>query len=419
MMPSKENIPASKPSKFYIWLLVAFLIIEYARPAFIAELKIQLVMILIFALTVLTKTQYLRSGLIVAQAIFWVLIIKSMPYAVNTFHVYGETRVMFGTIATAAAIAWITQEFAYAKIFLKSWVYVLSYCAIYGVISGGLGPGGFIGDENDLALACSIGLSFTIFGVIFKSGTARIINLLLACIFISGIVVSNSRGGFLAALAVIGYAIFVSRGLIRKIMLPVIAIFLFLGFAPEKYKSEVLSIVVDVQATEDQYSTALQRKYLWATATNMFVEHPLLGVGAGNFPWNVDEYQPKSGNWPSGLMERGQSGSAVHSSYFQLISELALPGVIVFLYMLTKAHFHLRDLRRWSRDGVQPSDREDLAMLSFGLTGALLGYLVGGVFLSTLYYPHFWYLTAMIVGLERYSHRSVMMNQSARTEDEN
>jgi len=41
-----------------------------------------------------------------------------------------------------------------------------------------------------------------------------------------------------------------------------------------------------------------------------------------------------------------------------------------------------------------------LKFIIFGINGALLGYLVSGIFLSVLYYPHFWILTAISVAIK-------------------
>ena len=41
-----------------------------------------------------------------------------------------------------------------------------------------------------------------------------------------------------------------------------------------------------------------------------------------------------------------------------------------------------------------------IRFIIFGITGAMLGYLVSGAFLSVLYYPHFWFLIALTVSLK-------------------
>jgi len=41
-----------------------------------------------------------------------------------------------------------------------------------------------------------------------------------------------------------------------------------------------------------------------------------------------------------------------------------------------------------------------MKFIMLGINGALLGYLVSGMFLSVLYYPHFWFLTAISVAIK-------------------
>ena len=58
-----------------------------------------------------------------------------------------------------------------------------------------------------------------------------------------------------------------------------------------------------------------------------------------------------------------------------------------------------------SREG-ESEIHDELAMeasklkyITFAVSGALMGYLVTGVFLSVLYYPHFWIICALPLAL--------------------
>jgi hypothetical protein len=44
--------------------------------------------------------------------------------------------------------------------------------------------------------------------------------------------------------------------------------------------------------------------------------------------------------------------------------------------------------------------RRDTEIFALGLNGALLGFLTAGIFVSVLYYPFFWHLTALAGALD-------------------
>jgi len=138
----------------------------------------------------------------------------------------------------------------------------------------------------------------------------------------------------------------------------------------------------------------------------MFLDHPIMGVGQGNWPWNVGRYQPEEDL----RYRRSESGRAVHSLYFTLIPELGLIGIILFSGMLYFSHKDMRQLLKTEREHLKKKVEQKLIdfennlfiyqlhktrFIIFGINGALIGYLVSGAFLSVLYYPHFWLLIAV------------------------
>ena len=142
-------------------------------------------------------------------------------------------------------------------------------------------------------------------------------------------------------------------------------------------------------------------------AWKAFLDHPIIGVGPANIPWNIGKYQP-----PEDLKyRRGVSGMAVHSLYFTLIPELGLVGTFFFTTMLyyyykntkfilkkEKEVSQLQKIRDKSNDkNLLTEQLRKFKFIIFGINGALLGYLVSGVFLSVFYYPHFWFLIAINV----------------------
>jgi O-antigen ligase len=117
----------------------------------------------------------------------------------------------------------------------------------------------------------------------------------------------------------------------------------------------------------------------------MFTEHPIFGVGPGNFATT--------------RASQGLSGTVTHSIYFEVLAEYGLVGslcviLVVFTFFLLNARTR-RQLEAREKD-VQHSFEY---CLSYGLDLAMVGYLVSGAFAAVLLYPHLWILAAFAVGL--------------------
>jgi len=211
-------------------------------------------------------------------------------------------------------------------------------------------------------------------------------------------VASFSRGGFVGLVPVILYCWYKTpKKVLSTIIIAIMISVLYFSASP-KYWQEVKSI----KEENIQKGTGEDRWYLWKLAWKVFLDYPIIGVGQGNISWNIGKYQPLEDL----KYRRGVGGKAVHSLYFTLIPELGLVGILLFSGML---YFSYKDLK-WilkkefllkqnqSKEIIQQLHK--IRFIIFGITGAMLGYLVSGAFLSVLYYPHFWFLIALTVSLK-------------------
>jgi O-antigen ligase len=276
----------------------------------------------------------------------------------------------------------------------------MCYQAIYSLGNAGRGAGGFIGDENDLALACATVFPFVYMGMQYSQ--RRVVCLLLAAIYAAAIVVSFSRGGFLGLLAGVLYCVMMGTHRARNLAIGLVAAGIFFVSLPAEYKAELGTI------QETDSGTSEVRFFLWRAATNMWKDNPILGVGVGNSPWQIGRYQPrgvegKLFNRPM-YLERDWSGTVVHSLYFELLAETGLVGCGIFLAIVYGHFVCLWRLRRdVARDArASPALRRTVDLYATALGGAAVAYLAAAAFLAVLYYPYLWYFSAMAVALDRW-----------------
>jgi hypothetical protein len=272
------------------------------------------------------------------------------------------------------------------------WLGIMGYQAIFALTHDGRGSGGFLGDENDLALGCVTALPLAYAGFRDMRGWKRWASGAAAFLLLAAIVASFSRGGFIGLLAAAGFCVLAGRQRLRTLLLGLVAAGLFFLLIPRDYKQEIISI------RETTEGTAEVRLFLWAGAINMWLEHPILGVGPANSGWHLGSYQPAPTE--TGLFadkdyqERNWTGTALHSIFFEILANRGLLGLglvtaIVWLSFQTARRLRLR----WQGTPVGTH--------ALALGGALAGVLGCGAFLSISNYPYLWYVTAMIVALER------------------
>jgi O-antigen ligase len=216
-------------------------------------------------------------------------------------------------------------------------------------------------------------------------------------------VLSFSRGGFVGLIAVVAYSWFKSPRKLLSIIIVVFLLLIVIFSAPQEYWDRINSITAEGMDA----GTGAERLFFWKLAVEMFKDHPIMGVGQGNFPYNIRYYQP-----PDGYYGRSMSGMQAHSIYFTIISELGIIGIIIFVPLFFVS---IRDIRSISlikdkllQDMVNHYGYSDsiselykLKYLSMGLLAAYIGYMVCGVFLSVLHYPHLWILLALSVAMKR------------------
>ena len=143
------------PPRWLFWTLVAFIVLEYVRPPLLPKLKLQMVIIVLVPLIWLQQQSRPWTPVLTVQAWFVAWCAKSIPIASNWFAAYWVTRTMWGNVAIALALTWLGTNARNFKNIMWLWVSVMSYQAIFALTHGGKGTGGFLGDENDLALACA------------------------------------------------------------------------------------------------------------------------------------------------------------------------------------------------------------------------------------------------------------------------
>lgn len=254
------------------------------------------------------------------------------------------------------------------------------YSDVSGYTSGAVGSGP-LADENDFALALNMMIPFAFFGFQFLEGKTRYVCAGLLVLFAMGVVASFSRGGMVGLAAVVVFGIASSQRKLAATGVAGLLVVTMLLFASDRYWKEAESI------TDSGESTAYARLTYWNAGLRMFVDSPLIGVGADNGKLQMPNYYDGVGD------PNSQWGRTFHGTWPQILAELGLAGAIPNALMLFFSLKYLWRIRRQSRDDVDPAGR----FLANSMIGSLIAYQACGTFLSTAYYPQTYYMYSLIM----------------------
>lgn len=319
----------------------------------------------------------------------------NVPWALNNFLAFwGALDLAILVIGNVLPLAVLPANLGAVRYLLSAYVFLHVPMAIHGIQHGGRGLTGWMGDENDLALALNIAIGIGIYLFIETRSVAKKLLLVVAMgTMLSAIVASISRGGFIG-LAALGIFVLVTgpkRGAVAFcVILAVAGLWLF---APPAYWDEVRSI----RTAGEPGDTGEQRFYLWGMAWRMFLDHPVTGVGAKNYGIQAPHYENTERAETSGFHTWGR---VAHSMYLTLLAEEGALGTLLFACILWWGVLAQWRLRRWARARRDDPDARAALLLGSGLAAGMFALLVTGAFITVTYYPLFWVLAGLTSALE-------------------
>lgn len=182
-----------------------------------------------------------------------------------------------------------------------------------------------------------------------RSGFLALVICLLICLWEFGI--KGKRPKFLAAAVLLGM---VGVGF---------------GLTTRNYTTRLSTLVEgNVRGSMDRGSMDARRDLL-NQSIEITLQHPLFGVGPGNF-------QAITESW-----------HVTHNTYTELSSEAGIPALVIFLTIIGLTFRNLRRVRK----APEYKTNSQLQLFTGALWASLSAYLVGAAFASTAYllYPYF------------------------------
>jgi O-antigen ligase len=330
-----------------------------------------------------------------ALTLFFALVTFGMAFAESSTVAWDYwTSVYWKIAAMTLLIAWIPQSPAHFGLLARTLVIGGLAVAVAAIYNKYLGVGlvedtrvtvardieGNLGDPNELALVLLIPLSFSLALVAYRPGAIdRALGAIAAVTILVAIVFTQSRGGFLGTLAVLGvFGLRLKSRVLFGGAAVVVAVFLYEAMAVSERVAEYGSISRD--------ESVLGRLNAWKGAIAMALDRPLTGVGLHNFGDTLPDYQP-------GLR------LAPHSTWFGVLGEIGIPGFIVFVVLVVAAIRAALRSRRILH--LRPSG-EVMKSFSTALVAAFAGFCIAGSFLTHGFTWPLYFLIGLTAALSRY-----------------
>ena len=208
-----------------------------------------------------------------------------------------------------------------------------------------------------------------------KNKNKKLIYLFLSMLFITNLLMTFSRNALLG----FGLGVLV-LGLIYSIKL----IFALGGFSILMvFIPSVSQRVIDITSLSQNES----RIKLWKTAIMMIREHPIIGVGNGNFVTRYNEYVIKYKE----LKYQSYQNYPAHNSYLKVQSELGIIGIVSFLGVIAITLFRVKKLYSTTTDKFHKP-------FYMGVMASMIAFLFMNVFDNLFFAPkattYFWFLLA-------------------------
>jgi len=235
------------------------------------------------------------------------------------------------------------------------------------------------GDPNTLATTLVSTIPLIVASALcYRRKLFKVGLLILSLSLIALVVITASRGGLLALLGAIIGGVALSR---RKVLVAAMAILLAIiaWYAmPHQYQARYERFS-EISTDVNQASSG--RWEIWAAGLQMITAHPIIGIGAGAFPWAYS-----SGDYGHPQFMKS------HNVYIQVAATTGLAGLSIWAFFLVSV------LGVLNRVAAQARDRPGLRwafLYRNGVMVVLIALGVAGMFGHSLY-RYTWYMAGAL-----------------------
>ena len=371
-IPGMANIPVGKLSG---GLALAGLLLSWGRMKTKMPLVIKLVLVLLVHMCLTIPFAFWRGGaydVVVNQFSKAAIVAVLVGMIVNLL---GELRRLLWVQAAAVSVMTVASIIVHPT-----------------SPSGGTtrlwGLGGVFSNPNDFAINIAINFPLCLAFFLGAKGALKKLIWGVALLFLLyGVIATYSRSGLIAMLICFMICIweFGIKGKRPQILVAALAVLLVgtgVAISTPRYVLRLSTLISgeDTKGSMDHGSLDARRELLMESIRTT-MQHPLFGVGPGNF-------QAYTESW-----------HVTHNTYTELSSEAGLPALFLFLTILALTFHNLGKIRKTPRYAGDPQ----VQLFTNALRAGTAAYIVGAVFASTAYTLFPYFMVAYVAALYKIS----------------
>lgn len=208
-------------------------------------------------------------------------------------------------------------------------------------------PYGLMANRNIFGSAQAFLLPFVIFVLYKASKPWKYLSILAMTGIIVSVLVSQTRSAWLVVAGIVVFSlllVIIFSSINRKrwlsgimIGLPIVALLTALVILSDKEgdlkksikerAGSLVNVTTKISATAKEGSN--ERLKMWHLTAGLIKDHPVIGVGPGNWKLEIPKYDTTGLIWPNGKF----LPTRPHNDYLQVASETGIPGGILFYAM--------------------------------------------------------------------------------------
>jgi len=275
---------------------------------------------------------------------------------------------------------------------------------------------GTLGNSNDLGATLLLGLPFIVYAILDRKRVAlvRIIFVGLVGTLLLLIVRTGSRACLLVLALMALLAFFKASGAnkVKVLALSAVMVCIFPFVVSKSLLERYQTIFSDkVQAsTSEEAASAIEstnaRKQLMRNAVELTLDHPIFGVGIGNFAMKSAELEISHGRAPLWF--------TAHDVYLLISSET---GVICLGLYLSILFVCFKTLFSIQRAAKREPELGELGKLAYAVSLSLVAFVTCGLFSTNAYNAQMPVLAGLTVALERISQPLIAAAEARRMQN--
>ena len=275
-------------------------------------------------LQIMDKPYYLAIGIFMSTMLISALTSGAIEHGMKTWSSFWLWRLMPFFIMTFAI-----KDFISARRILAVSIVGISLsalCAIYEGIGGDTRANGFFGHPMTLAGYLCLYMP-PLFILLFEQTISNRKKWIAGALFVicaMALLFNATRGAWLAVAAVISLLLLYYLLKREKLAIFILCAFLAIGAGLSQYQPFV-NRVASITDTKNQSNA--ERFLIWNSAFHMFEDHPVLGVGLGQYK---DNYQKKY------ILPEAKEPKLehAHNNFMQMLAESGIVGFAGFLILI-------------------------------------------------------------------------------------